>query len=94
MFAVLLSLICAGSAFDIRELDTEMSMDTYEFGIDASPMVKTFKNTSPTIDSLVCDTLYGRLEGRKLIWNKKGECVSPLCKPNEELTWSDLWKPL
>jgi len=92
MISVLLSLIFAGNAFDIRELDTEMSMDTYEFGIDASPMVRTPKNTSPKIDSMWTDTLYGRLEGRELKWNKKGECVSPLCKPNEELIWSELWK--
>ena len=89
--AVLLSSLAGVSPFDIEEIYIEMSMDTYPNGMDASPLVKTMGNAHPKIDSLSGDTLYGKINTRILKWNKKGECVSPLCKPTEDLTWSDIW---
>lgn len=92
LISILLSLSSA-NPFSLNEVYVEMSMDTYPYGIDVGPLIKTIGDEHPIIDSLAEDCLFGTIDKRALKWNEKGECVSPLCKPNENLTWSDYWKP-
>lgn len=93
MFALLLALFMTSGCepFDIQEVYLELSMDTYKYGMDASPLVNTYKGISPKIDSLYGDSLYGTIAGRHLIWNSVGKCVTPKCRKGENLTWSAMW---
>jgi hypothetical protein len=90
MLNLLLTLFFAGP-FDIGFVYFEMSMDTYQYGSDPSPLVKTFGNKHPKIDSLVDSKLYGHLGRRPIVWDSLGRCVSSNCKKKEDLTWSDYW---
>jgi hypothetical protein len=90
MLGLLLSFFFAGG-FDIGEIYVELSMDTYPYGMDPSPLIKTVGNKHPKIDSMVDSRLYGRLGRRTLQWDSTGVCVSRNCRPSDNLTWSDLW---
>lgn len=90
---MILSIILAlfSSHFSLQELDVEMSMDTYPYGVDASPMVQTIGGKSPTIDSITVDHIYGKIGPFDLMWDEDGSCVVPLCLEGDDLIWSDKW---
>lgn len=87
---LLISFISAPS-FNLDDLYMEMSCDTYPYGIDASPMVRTKGRENPRIDSLIGNTMYGRLKGVEYKWDHRGNCIVPLCKEEHDLEWSNLW---
>ena len=88
MLALVLSSLLA-SNFNLNDLSMEMSMDTYPYGVDASPMVLMKSGESPTIDSLDATTLYGHYNGVKLEWNEFGMCKCN--KPKYDLKYSNLF---
>lgn len=88
MLAIFLSSLLATN-FNINELNVEMSMDTYPYGVDASPMVQFLSGESPTIDSLDANTLYGHFNGVRLEWNEYGMCKCN--KPKYDLKFSNLF---
>lgn len=90
MLGLVLSLLCS-SGFDVGYIYFELSMDTYPYGMDASPLVKTMRNEKPRIDSLVGSKLYGRIKKREVVWDSLGHCISTSCRKNDNLTWSELW---
>lgn len=90
MLGVILSLLFSGG-FDIGYVYFELSMDTYQHGMDASPLVKTVGGARPHIDSLSGPYLYGRLKGRPMVWDSLGNCISTRCKKKDNLTWSEYW---
>lgn len=90
MLNLLLSLIFAGQ-FDIGFVYFELSMDTYKYGSDPSPLIKTVGNKHPKIDSMVDSRIYGRIGKRVLLWDSLGVCISHNCRQSDSLTWSDIW---
>lgn len=90
MLGLVLSLLCS-SGFDVGYIYFELSMDTYPYGMDASPLIKTVGNKHPKIDSIVDSRLYGRLGKRTLQWDSLGVCISSKCHPKDSLTWSEYW---
>lgn len=93
MNLVLLFLMFFSSAnsrhecFNQRELEFEMSCDTYPYGVNASPMVKTISNKHPIIDSFDNNGLYGRFNGINYIWDSLGNCKCSNNKMN--LIWDE-----
>lgn len=82
-------LLVFSTHFSQSELEFEMSCDTYPYGVDASPMVKTVSGNNPRIDSINNDGLVGTLAGQTFKWNRRGKC---LCNDiNMDLIWSDLF---
>lgn len=73
--------------FNQRELEYEMSCDTYPFGVNASPMVKTISNKYPIIDSFNDDGLFGTFNGIHYVWDSLGNCKCGNKKMN--LTWGE-----
>lgn len=70
---MLITLLTILSTAFLDDLYMEMSMDTYPYGADPSPVVKTRNGLSPTIDSLGDNCLYGHIKGMYFIWNKDGK---------------------
>lgn len=79
------------SHFSLHELDVELSMDTYPYGGDISPMVQTKGGKAPRIDSITGEHLYGKVGKYDLLWDSNGNCVSIMCLEEDDLIWSDLW---
>lgn len=94
MIALAFMLLIAAKPvqFDINEIYTEMSMDTYKHGSNASPLVRTVGNQRPKIDSLRGDSLYGHIGKKHFIWDASGICVSGKCDVNHNLAYSNKWK--
>ena len=84
-------LMVFSSNFSLHELDVELSMDTYPYGIDISPMVQTKGGRSPRIDSITGEHLYGKVGQYHLQWDEDGACVGLMCLEEDDLIWSDLW---
>ena len=93
MLYLMYSMLFAGS-FDIGFLYLELSMDTYKYGSDPSPLIKTVNGRRLHIDSMVDYKLYGRVGNRLLTWDSLGHCISTTCKKGDNLTWSNIWKDL
>lgn len=77
------------TAYNQYDLEMEMSCDTYPYGVDASPMVKTVNGKNPRIDSINNDGVVGNIGGKKYRWDRKGKCEGENDSLN--LTWSDLF---
>lgn len=88
---ILISLCISSSNLDIEGIYLELSMDTYKWGSDVTPLVKTVNGKSHKIDSLANSKFYGRVGNRRLIWDSTGACISRKCRKGDELTWSELW---
>jgi hypothetical protein len=73
MILALLLTINSANAW-IENLYTEMSMDTYPYGVDPSPMLRTKSKHSVRIDSISDSSLYGRVWNKKYEWNDLGVC--------------------
>lgn len=74
------------------EVICEMGMDTYVFGIDATPLVKTVGNDSTlNIEDIHNGYFFGTLRGKSFTWNKKGECLNSLCREDDDLEYSKMW---
>lgn len=88
MLVYLLLSIFSGT-FSLSHLDFEMSCDTYEYGVDASPMVRTKNGDRPKIDSIDTHYVYGMLNGKELRWDSAGVC---LClDETKDLEFTDLF---
>lgn len=70
---MLVALLLSLSSTFLDDLYNEMSMDTYPYGADASPVVRMKNGKSPTIDSLGDFLIYGQAQQRKIIWDKNGK---------------------
>lgn len=87
MISIILHLLF--SSYNQNDLEMELSCDTYPYGVDASPMVKTVKGHNPRIDSINTDGLVGEINGVFYRWDRKGNCE---CKEDSlKVIWSDLF---
>ena len=77
LIAAFLFTISSSSEMKYRqeEVETEMSCDTYPYGVDASPMVMTHSGKHPTIDSITWFGMYGHIGKTLYFWNKEGKCL-------------------
>lgn len=66
-----------------------MSSDTYPYGIDASPIVRTVNGHNPRIDSFSVHGIYGNIRGIRVSWDTNGVCTCR--KPRYNLEFSDLF---
>jgi hypothetical protein len=70
---MILQLLTILSTSFLDDLYNEMSMDTYPYGVDPSPVVRTVNGQAPTIDSLGNDCLYGHIKDKHFIWTRDGK---------------------
>ena len=68
-------------------------MDSYEYGVDPTPLMVTWACETPKIDSIDFEHrgFYGTLNGNYLYWNSKGTCLNGKCGNDDDLTYSKLW---
>lgn len=70
---MLVALLLSLSSTFLDDLYNEMSMDTYPYGVDASPVLRMKNGKSPTIDSLGDVLIYGHVDQNEIVWNKNGK---------------------
>ncbi|MCK9429089.1 MAG: hypothetical protein M0R17_03640 [Candidatus Omnitrophica bacterium] len=70
-------------------MEYEMSSDTYPYGLDASPIVRTANGHNPRIDSFSIRGIYGNIRGIRISWDTNGICTCH--KPRYNLEFSDLF---
>lgn len=51
-----------------------MSMDTYPYGSDPTPMIVMRNGLIPAIDSIGDSCLYGHFNVQLLVWDENGKC--------------------
>lgn len=85
---MLVALLLSLSSTFLDDLYNEMSMDTYPYGVDASPVVRTKNGKSPTIDSLGDVSVFGHLHEQTFVWDKNGKTKDT---PEFDLEFNELF---
>lgn len=68
-----LPLLLTLSSTFLNDLYNEMSMDTYQYGSDPTPMIVMKNGLKPVIDSIGDSCLYGHFNVRQIIWDENGQ---------------------
>ena len=67
-------LVLFSSHFSQEKLEWELSCDTYPYGADPSPVIKTINGSNPRIDSMNTEGIFGTINGKDFHWNPTGIC--------------------
>lgn len=102
MFSLLIALATMFGASPLKkngdvehfyeEVLCEAGMDSYEYGVDVTPLVKTLDNDKTLkITDFNREYFFGTLRGDATTWNSKGECLNSHCHYTDDLEYSELW---
>ena len=94
LLSLLMFLFSANGTIDhfYEEVLCEAGMDTYEYGVDVTPLVKTIDNDKTLkITDFNRDHFFGYLRGEPMTWNSRGECLPSSCHAKDDLEYSDMW---
>lgn len=76
----------------LEEVLAEAGMDTYEYGTDVTPLVKTLDNNKTLkITNFGKHCLIGSLYGMPMAWDEHGKCMAVTCSSKDDLEYSDMW---
>ena len=73
---MVISVILLVSSSFISEMMNEIGMDTYPYGTDPTPIVRTFSGRSVLIDSVSDSFVYGRIALKPVVWDSNGKCLN------------------